>query len=117
MKTSFIIRMVAAAIVATLASVGYLAAVPSSLGLFSISGLLVIPREELTRPIPRNESWWTFLVVGVLVAVFLTLPFLHLQSPFAPSVSVRFALAAPLWLLWMWAIYRRCQREKVKAAA
>jgi len=115
MKTSFIIRLVAAAVVATLASVGLIAAFPASGVLFSLSWLLLIPRGELTRPIPRSEWWLTFVVVGVLLAVFLTMPFLHL--PHAPNEIVRFAIAVPLWLLWMWAIYRRWQREKGKADA
>ena len=115
MKTSFVIRIVAAAVVATLASLGFLAVVTGSAVLFSLSWLLLIPRGELTRPIPRSEWWLMFVVVGVLLAVFLTMPFLRL--PPAPSERVRIAVAVPLWLLWMWAIYRRWQREKGKADA
>jgi len=102
--------MVAAAVSATLASLGYLMDVPDSMVLYSVSWVLLIPRGELTRPIPRSE-WWQMLVImaGGFLAVFLALPFLHLHSPSAPSKSVRFAVAVSLWLLWMWAIYRRWQ--------
>jgi energy-coupling factor transporter transmembrane protein EcfT len=117
MKVSFIIRMVAAAVAATLASLGYLAAVPGSVVLYSVSWLLLVPRGQLTRPIPRGEWWLVFVTVGGFLAVMLTLPFLHLHSSSAPSEQARFAVAVSLWVLWMWAIYRRWQREKGQADA
>ncbi|HTB82790.1 MAG TPA: hypothetical protein VK742_03980 [Candidatus Sulfotelmatobacter sp.] len=117
MKISFIIRMVAAAVATSLASLGYLVAVSGSTVLFCVSWILLVPHGELTRPIPRSEWWSTLCMVGGLVAVLLTLPFLHLHSPSAPSASARFAVAVALWLVYMWAIYRRWQREKGKADA
>ena len=117
MKTSFIIRMVAAAVTTTFASLGYLAAVPGSMVLFCVSWLLLVPSGELTRPIPRSERWSTFCVVGGLVAILLALPFIHLHSPSAPSASARFAVAVSLWLVYVWAIFRRWQKEKRKTDA
>jgi hypothetical protein len=115
MKTSTIIRFVVAALFATLACVGLLFGITGIAILWVVPWLLLTGRSELTKPIPRKEWWWTFLLIGVLLAVFLTLPFLHL--PPAPSQTVRFAIAVPMWFLWMWAIYRRWQREKGKADA
>ena len=115
MKTSSAIRFGLAALFATLACLGLLFAVPGVGVLWIVPWLLLMGRSELTKPIPRNEWWWTFLLIGVLLAIFLTLPFLHL--PPAPTQTVRIALAVPMWFLWMWAIYRRWRREKGQADA
>ena len=116
MKTSTIIRFALAAVCATLACVGLLVNVPALPAIFAgASCLLVMGRSEVTRPIPRSEWWLTFVVVGVLLAVLLTVPFLHL--PPAPSIRVRLVLAVVFWPLWMWGIYHRWQREKGKADA
>jgi hypothetical protein len=115
MKTSTIIRFVVAALFATLACVGLLLGITGFAILWVVPWLLLMGRSELTKPIPRKEWSWTFLLIGVLLVVFLTLPFLHL--PPAPNQTVRFAIAVPTWFLWMWAIYRRWQREKGKADA
>jgi hypothetical protein len=76
-------------------------------------------REELTRPIPRAKRWLTFLLVGIFLAVMLTLPFVHLP---ATHDAVTHGMSHPVvvtasWILWMWAIYRCWQREKGKANA
>ena len=110
MKTSFIIRLVVAALLATLACIGFAADIPVLGGLIFISWLLLMPRGTLTRPIPRSERWWAFLLVGVVVAVLLTLPFL--KKPPEPSRGVRAAAAVLLWLLWMLAGYSRWRRVK-----
>ncbi len=74
-------------------------------------------RAELTRPIPRNEWWLTFLVVGIFLAVMLTLPFLHLHATHDAVVhGMRHpAVVAALWILWMWPIYRRWQKKERKS--
>jgi hypothetical protein len=117
MKSSTIIRFVLAAVFATLACAGLLAHVINSAMLFSISWLLIVGREELTRPIPRNEKWPTLIVIGIFLAVMLTLPFLHLptmRNELANGFSNPVVVAA-LWISWMWVIYRRWQREKLKS--
>lgn len=117
MKKSFIVKMFAAVVFATLASIGLATAVPGAAGLWGISWLLLVAPGDLTRPIPRSERWWTFLLVGLLLAVLLTLPFLHLHLPPAPTQPARVAVAVPIWLFWLWAINRRWQREKGNVAA
>jgi hypothetical protein len=110
MKASTIIRFVLAALFATLACLGVLFAIPGVGALWIVPWLLLMGRSELTKPIPRKESWWTFLLIGVLLAIFLTMPFLHV--PPAPSQTNRSAIAVPMWFLWIWAIYRRWQSER-----
>ena len=119
MKTSTIIRFVLAGVIATLACAGLLAQVTGSAVLFSVSWLLLMGPAELTRPIPSKERRWTIVLVGVLVALLLTLPFLNL--PVARD-GVTHGLNHPvvvgaLWTLWLWAICRRWKREKGTADA
>lgn len=119
MKTSTLIRFVLAGVVATLACAGLLAQVAGSEVLFSVSWLLLMGRAELTRPIPHKERRWTIIVVGVLVALLLTLPFLNLpvardEGPHGLNHPV---VVGALWVLWMFGIYRRWQREKGLADA
>ncbi len=88
--------------------------------LFLVSWLLVMGREDLTRPIPRNERRLMFLVIGILLAVMLPLPFLRLRLSAAGS-AVTHGLSHPvtvvaLWMIWMWAICRGWQREKLKSS-
>ena len=109
MKTSFIIRLVAATVLITLGCIGWAEAISTAVLLFSISWLLLIPRGELTRPIPRSEWWKIFLLIAVFVAVMLTLVFLHLPTP---SQTVRVAMAVPMWVLGMWTIYLRWQQAR-----
>jgi hypothetical protein len=116
MKTWIIIRFVLAAAFATLASAGLLAHLIGSGMLFWVSWLFVMGRERLTRPIPRNERWLTLLVIGIFLAVMLTLPFLHLsaaQSAVKHGMSHPVIVAA-LWMIWMWVIYHGWQRERLK---
>jgi hypothetical protein len=119
MKTSRIIRFVLAAVFATLACAGLLAHVIGSAVLFSVPWLLLMGRAELTKPIPRNEWWWTIALIVIFLAVVLTLPFLHLpvtHDAVTHGLSHPVVVAA-LWIFWMWAIYRRWQNENGKADA
>ncbi len=119
MKTSTLIRFVLAGVIATLACAGLLAQVTGSAVLFSVSWLVLMGRAELTRPIPHKERRMTIIVVGVLVALLLTLPFLHLpveRDAESRGLSHPLVVAA-LWALWMFGIYRRWQREKGLADA
>ena len=110
MKAFFLVRMAVAAILATLGIIGWAASVPGSNALLFIAGLLLVSYEELTRPVPRGERWWTLLLVGVLLAGLLLAPFLRWPSP--PGKIVRIALAVLGWLFCMGAIYRRCLRKR-----
>jgi quinol-cytochrome oxidoreductase complex cytochrome b subunit len=117
MKTSTIIRFVLAAIFATLACVGLLAGVTGSAVLFCVAWLLLMGRSELTKPIPRKELRWGLLVTGILLAVLLTLPFLHLSPLPEPHGILRAVSVAAMWVLWMFVIYHRWRRDKGKADA
>ena len=116
MKTSTVIRFVVAAVFATLVCVGLLFGVTGIAFLWVVPWLLLMGRSELTKPIPRNEWRSTFIVIGIFLAVMLTLPFLHLSHA-APNTMVRFVIGLASWPLWMWVIYRRWQLEKGKADA
>lgn len=116
MKTTTIIRFVLAVICATVACVGLLVNIRVIPAIFAgICSLLVMGRSEITRPIPRSEWLLTFVTVGVLLAILLTVPFLHL--PPGPSGRVRLVFVVVLWPLCMWGIYHRWQKEKGKASA
>lgn len=117
MKTSTIIRFVSAAFLATLACVGLVLDIRGLVFLSSVVWLLGIGREELTKPIPRKELWLTFLTIGILLTVLLTLPFLHLSHLPEPRGIIRGIVAAALSVLWMWAIYYRWRQERRKANA
>src|SRR5438309_10363997 len=99
MKTSTIIRFVLAAIFATLACVGLLMHMIGSAVLFSVPWLLLVRRAELTQPIPRNEWWLTFLVIGIFLAVMLTLPLLHLP---ATQDAVTHGMSHPMVATVLW---------------
>lgn len=117
MKTSTIIRFVLATLFATLACVGLLFGIMGIAALWLVAWLLLMGRSELTKPIPRKELWSGLLVTGILLAVLLTLPFLHL-SPL-PEIHgiIRTVLTVSMWVLWLFAIYCRWRREKEKADA
>lgn len=109
MKTSFIVRMVLATIVVTVACVGLLARVTGAAVLLSVPWILLMGVSGLTRPIPREELRMTLFVTGIIVAMLLAIPFLHL-SPMRDLGSYP-VFVAILWVLWMFAIYRRWRTE------
>ena len=103
-------------VIVTLACFGLLSHVIGSTLLFLIVWLLLISRAELTQPIPRSEWRSTFITIGILLAVLLTLPFLRLPAAHKAVADGMGhpVIVAALWLLWMWGIYCRWQREKRK---
>jgi hypothetical protein len=109
MKTLTIIRFVSAAVVVTLACVGLFEGVIGIAVLFSLAWLLLMGRSELTKPIPRNEWWLSVIAIIGLLALILTFRFLHLPEPHGVA---RLAVSVVLWVLWIWAICRRWQRER-----
>jgi len=120
MKTSTVIRFVLAAVFATLACGGMLANVVGSCVLFSVYWLLMTGKKELTRPIPRNEWFGSFMLIGIFLAVMLTgavLPiFLHRPYVYEyhhQKLGIGGSLAVlAMWVLSMWGIHRRWQMEK-----
>jgi hypothetical protein len=117
MKLSTIIRFVLAAVFATLSCIGILIGTSLFTCLWWVAWLLLMGRSELTKPIEpasRRELWIGILVFVVFISLIVTLNILHLPKP---NATVRLVLAAAMWILWMWGIYRRWQREKGKADA
>jgi uncharacterized membrane protein YqgA involved in biofilm formation len=118
MRRWVIIRMVLAATAATFACLGLLAhMVFAATPLLLVSSLLLTTREEFTKPIPRKELKWFFLVIGLLLAGVVTLNLLHLpvRDAAVTDVLCHPAIVLPVWLLFIWGIYRRWQVEKQKA--
>ena len=117
-KIAINVRFFLAAVFAAIAVIGLLPGTPllGAPAALGVAHLFLMGRSELTKPIPRREWSSTFLMLGVLVAVLLTLPFLNLH-PAPPSDGVRLVLAAVLGPLLAWAIYRRWRIEKGKANA
>ena len=116
MKTSLKIRFVAGAVAATLGCVGFAASTAYFGWLFYISWLALMPIKELTRPVGGKELAWSLLLTGVLLAILIGLPLLHLHL-LQPGRGVRSAIAVPMWILWMWVFYRRWRQEKGKIKA
>jgi hypothetical protein len=116
MKTSTVIRFIVAAIFATLACFGLLADIPGIPVLWVVAWLLLMGRSELTKPIPRKELWVGLAIFVVFLGLIATLDILHLHEA-QPHGVVRIALATAIWVVWMFAIYYRWRREKVKADA
>ena len=114
MKTSTIIRFVLAALFATLACVSLFAGFFGAGASSAVAWLLLMGRTELTKPIPRGEWWVGLLGVGVFVAIIVALHLFHLPEPHG---AVRLVVSVALWLLWMWGIYYRWQKEKGKIDA
>jgi len=117
MKTSTIIRFILAAVFATLACVGLLFGITDIVVLWVPAWLLLMRRSELTKPIPRKELRVTFLVIGILLAVLLTLPFLHLPLSPEPRGIIRAVFAVAVWVLWMFVVYCQWRRERRNADA
>jgi hypothetical protein len=115
MKTSTGIRFAIAAIIGTLGCLGLLAHVTNAGICFALAFPFVVGRAELTRPIPRSERRLTIIGVSIFLAVVLTVPFLHMRSrsDAAQRIMGHPALVVPLWLMWLWFIYRAWQREKI----
>jgi hypothetical protein len=119
MKASVGIRVVLASVFASLSCFGIFEAIRVLPVLWVFAWLLLVPRGELTRPIPSKELKWTFLGIGIFVAFVLTFvlasAFLHWRP--TPNVKVCHVAGVALWILWWFAIYRRWQAEKIKAKA
>lgn len=124
MKNSTKIRFGLAVVVVTLLTIGLFMGIQGMASLWPLVWLLVIDTFELTKPIPRNERWKTIVgVVGFLAGMF-TLIFLHLAYPNAtiwkgpnPNTITLRLVAVSLWILSLWAIYRRWLAERGKALA
>ncbi|MGA2788753.1 MAG: hypothetical protein ABSF60_14630 [Verrucomicrobiota bacterium] len=117
MKTSTIIRFVLAAVFATLSCIGILTGITLLTLLWCVAWLLLMGRSELTKPIEpasRRELLVGIVIFIIFLSLVVTLDVLHLPEP---PAKVRLVLAAALWILWMWGIFRRWQREKGKADA
>lgn len=115
MKSSIIVRLFLATLFATLASIGFGYGITLMAALWPVTALLLMETSELTKPIPRYELWPVLLVTGVLLAVLLALPFLHLSRAPEPHGVVRTVLAALMWIAWLFAVYSTWRREKGKA--
>jgi hypothetical protein len=112
-KNSFIIRAVLAAVATTLACVAAWNGEGIGVTFFTIAWLLIVPRELLTRKIPRNELWIPFAIVCVLLAIVLTPIFLHYRLP-EPHGTILHLITLALWFLSMFMIYCAWRKEKQK---
>lgn len=116
MKTTTIIRFILAIVIATVGYAGALPGIAVFPVLFMGACLFLVSPEEFTKPIPRNEWGLTFLLIGILLAVLLTAPFLHLHLS-EPHGTIRLVMWAAMWVVSVWAIYSRWKREKRKSNA
>jgi hypothetical protein len=113
MTTPLKIRFVAGAVAATLGCIGFAAGITYLGWLFFISWLVLMPIKELAEPVGGKELVWSFVLIGVLLVILIGLPLLHLHL-LQPGMAVRSAIAAPMWLLWVWVFCRRWRQEKGK---
>ncbi|HTV40317.1 MAG TPA: hypothetical protein VMF08_07065 [Candidatus Sulfotelmatobacter sp.] len=105
------IRFVAGAVAATIGCVSFAAGITYFGWLFYISWLVLMPIKELAQPVGGKELALSFLLIGVLLAILIGLPLLHLHL-LHPGKAVCTAIAVPMWILWMWMFYRRWRQEK-----
>lgn len=116
MTMSLQIRFIAGAVAATLGCVGFAAGITYLGWLFFISWLMLMPIKELAEPVGGKELALSFLLIGVLLAILIGLPLLHLHL-LQSGRAIRSAIAVPMWILWMWVFYRRWRQEKRKIKA
>jgi hypothetical protein len=114
MKTWTVIRFILAAIIATLGCVGLFMNFSGFGVLFGVPALLLAKSSEFTKPIPRNELLWLLVFFIGLIVLNVGANYLNLHLP-QPQGVIRLVFTAAMWILWMFAICYRWQKEKKNA--
>jgi hypothetical protein len=118
MKTSRIIQFVVAAVLFSIGCVALLAHtlfVLSNL-CFVLPGLILMPRSELSRPVPRRELFGVFVALLILAAVILCLKLL-IPNSVGERIVCHPAFVIPLWILMMSSLIWRWRKERRLADA
>src|SRR5437016_6160168 len=114
MRKSTNLRFTAAVFLSTIGGLGLLDHVPPAGFCFMVAWPFLIGWSALTRPTPRNERWLVIGIVVIFLAVALILPLQNVRpaDDTAKRIFTHPAFVVPLWVGWLWLIYRARRREK-----
>ena len=114
MMASFHLRFAVAAVLVSLGSILFMAGLPGAGASFCFATVLAKPRSEFHRPISGLELW--AMIGGLAVFIPLIVACVRLvPASVGDSVArvVRHpAFVVPLWLLLLWELRRRWQRQR-----
>ncbi|MBN9691832.1 MAG: hypothetical protein J0M24_16445 [Verrucomicrobia bacterium] len=114
MKASFHLRFAAAAVLVSIGSFLLLAGFPGAVGSFCFATALAKPRFEFHRPISGRELWVMIGGLAVFIPLIVACDRL-VPASIGDSVArvIRHpAFVVPLWLLLLWGLRVRWQRQR-----